>query len=305
MQLRHLLSINDLEAQQIQIIFERAAEFKDHRISRGDYRKATALIFLENSTRTRISFERASQELGKPVVNLMPAQSSLEKGETLIDTLENLAALHCDLAIIRCTDEKWINEAAKESPISILNAGDGTREHPTQALLDLFTLWNIKSGRDWAALRKLRIAIVGDLLHSRVAQSWSLLAQKMDLEVEFFSPKAWKPQGWPGSFRWSDRFRPRIAEFDVVMALRVQKERLRGSEKSGAKEEAFVSHFQIAARDLKEHQSLMHPGPVNWGVELHENLQKDPRSLILDQVNVGLYLRAALVETYSTERKKA
>ncbi len=306
MQLRHLLSIKDLEANQIQSVFQRAALLKDRGFAPIRYHQATALVFAENSTRTRVSFERASQELGKPVVNLQPEQSSLEKGESLLDTLENIGALQCDLAIIRCTDEKLLRDTAAESPMAIINAGDGAREHPTQALLDLFTLWDGMAKRDWDRLRKLKVAIVGDLIRSRVARSWAELAVRMDLAVDFVSPASWKPQSWDCKFSWSDEFKPRLAEWDAVMALRVQKERFR--ETAGAAEseiQKYIATYQMGPADfISPQQKLLHPGPVNWGIELHQGLKSDSRSLILDQVNCGLYVRAALIEIFSSEGKK-
>jgi aspartate carbamoyltransferase catalytic subunit len=306
MQLRHLLSIKDLDADQIQSLFHQAALYKDRGFSPQRYHQATALVFAENSTRTRVSFERASQELGKPVVNLQPEQSSLEKGESLLDTLENIGALQCDLAIIRCTDEKLLRDTAAESPMAIINAGDGAREHPTQALLDLFTLWNGLAGRDWDELRRLRLAIVGDLIRSRVARSWAELAARLELKVDFISPAAWRPVTWDCPYSWSDDFKSRLGEWNAVMALRIQKERFRDT--AGANEaeiQKYMALYQLGPRDFSSpEQKLMHPGPVNWGIELHQSLKNDPRSIILDQVNGGLFIRAALIEMYSSEGKK-
>jgi len=303
MQLRHLLSIKDLEASEIFQLCERARHFQSDGFVRFEYVQASANLFIENSTRTRVSFERACQLLGKSVVNISPEKSSLEKGESLLDTLRNLKELSCDLAIIRITDENLLQETAKDSPISIINAGDGTREHPTQALLDLYTIWQNLCGGEWDKLRGLKIGIMGDLLRSRVAQSWHELGKLLGLNLFFYSPAPWKPTQWQGKFQWSAKFKDELPSLDVINALRVQRERIHNSVDAISEINNFISHFQIRASDLDGGPIfLMAPGPVNWGVELSDSLGSYKNSLVMKQVNSGLYLRAAVIEKYSTEK---
>jgi aspartate carbamoyltransferase catalytic subunit len=311
MGLRHLLSIRDLDAQQIQELLEKARNYqktfgenKSGKAVKGtSFSKATALLFLENSTRTQISFQRACQFLGKPVVVIDPEKSSLKKGESLIDTLRNIEALECDQIVIRCTEENVLHELAKQSPLTILNAGDGTHEHPTQALLDLFTLLGELADFSYAKVKKLRIGICGDLSHSRVAQSWAHLAKLFDLQVKFYSPAEWRPRNWTAEFGSEDALAHELRGLDVIMALRVQRERFGKGENVEADIRKFQKNFQLNQLRLEEQSSpwLMHPGPVNWGTELHEDLMEYKKSLILKQVNYGVYLRAAVIESFAAK----
>ncbi len=301
------MSIQDLKPTEIPKIFERARSIKDDYFAKREaspshFQKATALIFLENSTRTRISFTRACQIISKPFVQF-PDKSSLSKGESFEDTLANLESLECDQLVIRCTEENLLQRVAQSSPLSIINGGDGTREHPTQALLDLFTLWMGPAGGSLEKLKKLHIGIMGDLLHSRVARSWGRLAAALDLKVQFFSPEEWRPKTWDFAHEWQPDLDPYLKDLDAVMSLRVQKERFDEQEVRRDSVTAFSKKFQLTEEKLNQSGKpwLLHPGPVNWGIELSEELRSYKKSLILDQVQGGVFLRAAVIELFSKE----
>jgi aspartate carbamoyltransferase catalytic subunit len=288
---RHLLSVDDLSDSEILKICERA--LKDPpRATQIDPRKAAVgLIFMEPSTRTRTSFERAAQLLGRPTIHLTADDSSLTKGETVQDTLANLASLDVSCCVIRFSHDFAAADLRDHRLVSVINAGDGTREHPTQALLDLCTLMKVYGS---AGLKGLKLAIVGDLRHSRVAASWARLAPRMGIDLTFVAPAEWAPSGWGSKIPLSSEGRTALKGQDAVMALRVQKERMPSVDIGVV--ERYVRDFRISPSDLGPHQKLLHPGPVNWGIELSLETQNDPRTLILEQVSCGLAVRSVLLE---------
>lgn len=263
--------------------------FWRERFGRELLRLPVGLVFLEPSTRTRVSFERAAQVLGCKTVLVESKGSAFEKEETLEDGLEVLESLGVRLFVIRCPKMGQLEALRGNDRIAVVNAGDGVGEHPSQALLDLFVLMEAMGER---GLRGLRLGILGDIRHSRVARSWSKLAPRMGMELRFIGPEVWMPDDFGNGIECFDDKVMGLKNLDVVMALRVQKERI---EKVDQGISAFVKGFQLELQDLRAGQFLMHPGPVNWGVELAPNLHGAPKSLVRTQLQHSLALRSSLL----------
>ncbi|MEY3076144.1 MAG: hypothetical protein RLZZ131_270 [Actinomycetota bacterium] len=300
---RHLLSINDLTEESAVAILDTAAQLA--RISDGQIKKLPTLrgrtvvnLFFEDSTRTRISFETAAKRLSADVINFAAKGSSVSKGESLKDTALTLQAMGADAVVIRhhasgapqrLADAGWI-----AGPV--INAGDGTHEHPTQALLDAFTIrQHLK--RDEATLAGLKIAIVGDILHSRVARSNIFLLSMLGAEVTVIAPPTFLPVGidsWPCfvSYNLDDS----LELFDAVMALRIQRERM--EQAFFPSEREYSRHYGLngdrLAR-LKHGAILLHPGPMNRGVEIDAKSADSGQSVIVDQVTNGVFIRMAVL----------
>ncbi len=292
--LKYLLSISDLSDSQLKDIVGKTLSAPPKARALDPKKKAIGLIFLEPSTRTRISFERAAQITGRQTIFMEAKGSSVEKGESLTDTLKNLHALNVGTFVIRTPWTGSLNECRDLSLGSIVNAGDGTGEHPTQALLDLCTIVKYAGGGRIEKLKGLKLGIMGDLRRSRVARSWGLLAPRIGIDLTIISPEAWKPLDWQKTPTWTDSKTKVLRDLDVVMALRIQKERMNTLDPNESAD--FVRSFQITPEELGKKQLLMHPGPVNWGTELSSGFIEDPRSLILRQVEMGLSLRSVVLE---------
>lgn len=298
---RHLLGIRDLSATDIETVLTRAEHW--HGLSQQTEKKSQLLVgrtimnlFFEVSTRTRTSFEIAAQRLGADVVNVSPATSSVAKGETLLDTAKNLEAMRTDLFVLRHASSGTPDFLAKRLVHTrIVNAGDGAHEHPTQALLDAFTIRRHK-GR----LAGLVIAICGDIAHSRVARSNAILLGKLGAEVRLCAPKTMMPLAADQLGATASVF-PRLEDAvtgaDVVMMLRIQTERLAGAMMSTTREYArtFGLNAAMLAR-AKDDAIVMHPGPINRGVELDARIADSGRSVILDQVESGVAVRMAVLD---------
>jgi aspartate carbamoyltransferase catalytic subunit len=294
---RHLLGIEPLEAEEIRLILDTAESFLE--VSQRPIKKVPTLrgrtivnFFMEASTRTRSSFEIAEKRLSADALNFSPSGSSVSKGETLLDTARNLEAMAPDMIIIRHSCAGAPHLLARVCRSAIINAGDGAHEHPTQALLDAFTMRR-KKGR----LEGLRVAIVGDILHSRVARSNIFLLRKLGADVAVCGPPTLLP---PGLNRLGVQIHTGIeralAERDVVMVLRIQKERMmRGAFPS------LREYFQLygltpeRVRLAKPDVILMHPGPINRGVEIDGEVADGPFSVILEQVTNGVAVRMAVL----------
>jgi aspartate carbamoyltransferase catalytic subunit len=255
-------------------------------------------LFYEDSTRTRISFETAAKRLSADVINFNAKGSSVSKGESLKDTALTLQAMGADAVIIRhpssgapqrLADSGWI-----KGPV--INAGDGTRQHPTQALLDAFTMRN-RFGELGGGLDGLRLAIVGDILHSRVARSNIFLASMLGAKVTLIAPPTLLPVEigeWPVEVSY--RIDERIEEFDVVMPLRIQRERM--NQGFFPTEREFSRHFGLnidRVAKMKPEAVILHPGPMNRGVEIDASSADSARSLIVDQVANGVFVRMAVL----------
>lgn len=299
----HLLSINDLSREEILNVLGTAAELE--KITRGPTKKLPTLrgrtvvnLFFEDSTRTRISFETAAKRLSADVINFSAKGSSVSKGESLKDTAQTLQAMGADAVVIRhgssgaaqrLADSGWISA-------SVINAGDGTHEHPTQALLDAFTMSKSFPERN-GDFTGLKVAIVGDILHSRVARSNVLLLAKLGAEVTLIAPPTLLPVGidsWP--VRTSYDFDESLESFDVVMMLRIQLERMNNfyfpSEREYSRRYGLNENRLLR---MKNGSIVMHPGPMNRGLEISAASADSSRSVIVDQVGNGVSTRMAVL----------
>ena len=291
--MRHLLSIEDLDRASIERICDRAASFAE--VAHREIKKVPALrgrtvlnLFYEASTRTRSSFELAAKRLSADVVNFSASGSSVEKGESLKDTVLTLNAHKPDAIVIRTP---WAGAAAlvaQWTPAAVVNAGDGKHEHPTQALLDVHTLRS-----RLGALDGLNVWIVGDVLHSRVARSNILAFQKMGARVTLAGPPTLIPRGIE-TLGCDVRYTlDDLGQADVVYALRMQHERMTESWVPSLRE--YAAWYQVNGRRLAPHQVLMHPGPVNRGVELSAEVVDSPQAVITAQVAAGVVVRMAVL----------
>ncbi len=298
---RHLLGIRGLAAKEITHFLDTAESFRE--ISGRDIKKVPALrgrtvinLFFEASTRTRTSFEIAGKRLSADVINISASSSSVTKGETLLDTARNLEAMAPDLIVIRHPSAGAPHQLARERRAAVVNAGDGAHEHPTQALLDALTIRQHK-GR----FEGLRVAILGDLLHSRVARSNAHLLTKLGAEVALAGPGTLAPPEFSslvegGSLRVARRVEEALEGADVVMVLRIQRERQDKAFLPSLREYAVhyglnLKRLSLAAPDA----IVMHPGPMNRGIEIASDVADGSRSLILDQVANGLAVRMAVL----------
>tara|TARA_Y100000590_G_scaffold207925_1_gene235536 strand:+ start:6754 stop:7680 length:927 start_codon:yes stop_codon:yes gene_type:complete len=294
---RDILSIDDLDRGEVEKVLETAKRMQE--VSFREVKKVPALrgrsvinLFFEPSTRTRMSFEIAGKRLSADVVNFSPASSSLSKSESILDTAKTLDAMDPDVVVVRHSVAGVPKQISKVLRAPVINAGDGAHEHPTQALLDLFTVWEEK-----AILDRLIVVIVGDVLHSRVARSNIKAFLLMGAEVRVVAPPTMIP---PSSevlgVEAYISLKKALEGADVVMALRIQNERLEGAFVPSIRE--YAATFGIDREKLryaKPDAIVMHPGPVNRGVELAHDLADRRPGVVLDQVRNGVALRMALL----------
>jgi len=294
---KDLLDLYDLSRDEILHILNTAEEFK--KVSQRNVKKVPALrgrtvvnLFVEPSTRTRVSFELAEQRLSADIINMNADVSSFRKGETLLDTLKNIQALQADIVVIRHQATGAPNFLARELNMGVVNAGDGAHSHPTQALLDIFTIRE-KKGR----IEGLNVVIVGDILHSRVARSnvWGLL--KLGANVTFAGPATLVPREFEKiGVRVCHNLKDALADADVVNLLRIQLERQqRGYFPSLGEYSRFFGIHPETLRYIKRDALIMHPGPINRGVEIDSAVADGPQSVILEQVTNGLAVRMAVL----------
>jgi len=291
--MRHLLSIEDLERADIERILDRARSFTE--LTDREVKKVPALrgrrvlnLFYEASTRTRSSFELAAKALSADVVNFSAGGSSVEKGESLKDTVQTLSAYRPDLICIRTPYVGAAALVAGWTTASVVNAGDGKHEHPTQALLDVHTLRERLGSID-----QMSIWIVGDVTHSRVARSCILAFTRMGAKVTVCGPPTLIPRGIESLGCSVEYTLDRLGDADVVYALRMQHERMTDAFIPSLRE--YAARYQIDGRRLHPRQLLMHPGPVNRGVELAAEVIDSPQSLIGEQVAAGVVTRMAVL----------
>jgi aspartate carbamoyltransferase catalytic subunit len=296
-QKKDLLGIKDLAAQEIQLILDTAESFKE--ISTREIKKVPTLrgktvitLFYEASTRTRTSFEIAAKRLSADTINISVSTSSVVKGETLLDTALNLQAMEPDILILRHSAAGAPNMLAKAMKASVINAGDGFREHPTQALLDMMTVRERKG-----ELRGLLLAIVGDIAHSRVARSNIYGFTKLGARVRVVAPPTLIPRGIETlGVEVSHDLVEGIRGADVVMALRIQRERLQGTFFPSEREYSrFFGLSRMVLEEAAPNALIMHPGPMNRGVEISPDVAEGPSSVILDQVTNGVAVRMAVL----------
>jgi aspartate carbamoyltransferase catalytic subunit len=296
---RHLLGIAQLSREDILHVLDDAEHW--YALSRDQAKNARVLhgrtivnLFFESSTRTRTSFEVAGKRLGADVVNVSPQTSSVTKGETLLDTVRNLEALRADAIVLRHGASGAPDFVARHVRTSIVNAGDGSHEHPTQALVDAFTIRR-KKGQP----KGLIVAICGDILHSRVARSNALLLGALGAEVRLCGPRTLMPReavSLGPTVRTFEKIETAVEGADVVMMLRIQTERLAGAMIASTRE--YARTFGLSVRVLeraKPDAIVMHPGPINRGVEIDPRIADGSRSVILDQVEGGVAIRMAIL----------
>ena len=294
---KDLLGIAELDAEEIALVLVTAESFRE--VAERPVKKVPALrgktalnLFFESSTRTRSSFEIAEKRMSADAVNFSASGSSLEKGESLLDTTRNLEAMAPDVVVIRHGHPRVPHALAARVASSVINAGDGAHEHPTQALLDAFTIRQHKRRIDG-----LKIAIVGDLLHSRVLRSNVLLLTKLGAEVWVSGPPTLVPPGIERlGVRVSTSVDQAVADADVIMMLRIQQERMQGAFFPSLREyfNVFGLTTERAAR-ARADVIIMHPGPMNRGVEIASEVADGPYSVILEQVANGVAVRMAVL----------
>lgn len=301
---KDLTDIQRLSADEITLILDTAAAFKE--VGTRDVKKVPALrgktlvnFFVEPSTRTRASFELAAFRLSADVVNMSASTSSLTKGETLKDTAKNLEALLADIIVLRHSSAGSAQFLAERLDASVINAGDGAHEHPTQALLDVFTMREKKGG-----IKGMNVAIVGDILFSRVARSNIHALLKLGAKVTLCGPSTLVPKAFEQmGVKVSHDIESTLEEADVVNLLRIQHERQRKEYFPSLGEyTALFGLTKQRASLLKPDAIIMHPGPINRGVEIDSEIADCPRSVILDQVTNGLAVRMAVLYLCTSAR---
>jgi aspartate carbamoyltransferase catalytic subunit len=294
---RHLLGIKDLSPADIQLIFETADHFKE--VLNRSIKKVPSLrditianVFFENSTRTRLSFELAEKRLSADVINFSASGSSVKKGETLLDTVNNILAMKVDMIVMRHASAGAPHFLSRHINANIVNAGDGTHEHPTQALLDAFSI-----REKYGEVGGKKVAIIGDILHSRVALSNILALRKLGAEVMVCGPATLLPRNIAElGIRVELDVRKALAWCDVANVLRIQLERQQMKYFPSLRE--YTLYYGIDKKlldSLDKEITIMHPGPINRGVELSSDAADSRHSIILNQVENGVAIRMAVL----------
>ncbi len=293
---KDLVSIKDLAEEEIRLILSTAFSFKD--VLKRDIKKVPALrgktmvnLFFEPSTRTRTSFELAQKRLSADVLNFSVPASSVVKGESLLDTIRTIQSYGADYIVLRHPCSGTPHFLSKIVSASVINAGDGINEHPTQALLDAFTIQEKKG-----TLEGLEVAIVGDIMHSRVARSNSLCLSALGAKVRFVGPPTLMPVHIPKGVKVFYNLQEGITGVDVIMSLRVQKERMDSAFFPSERE--YFKLYGITFERLSRADSgaiVMHPGPMNRGIEISSEVADSDRAVILDQVTNGIAVRMAVL----------
>ncbi len=295
---KHLLGIKDLLKEDIQLILSTAAQFKE--VLQRPVKKVPSLrditivnLFFENSTRTRFSFELAERRLSADVINFAASNSSASKGETLLDTVNNILSMKVDMVVMRHSASGAPHFLSQHINAAIVNAGDGINEHPTQALLDAYSMQE-KTGK----LEGLKVAVIGDIMHSRVALSNIYLLKKMGAEVMVAGPPTLIPKYIKEAFdiRITYDIKEALNWCDVANVLRIQLERQNQPLFSSLREYNIAYGIKRSLLDsLKKEIVIMHPGPINRGVELDSDVADGPYSIILNQVENGVAVRMAVL----------
>lgn len=292
--LKHLLTVEALSDQEVLGLIRRAQQFKNGDNWKLKQRKFfVANLFFENSTRTHKSFEVAEKKLGLEVIEFDTTTSSVSKGESLYDTVLTMSAIGVDACVIRHEEENYYNQLIQSNTItsSIINGGDGSGQHPTQCLLDLLTIYE-----EFGGFEHLKVAIVGDINHSRVAKSNMQMLKRLGAEVYFSGPAEWFDKKFEayGTFLPLDEL---VETVDVMMMLRVQHERHDGTESFS--KEGYHQDYGLTverAKKMKNDAIIMHPAPVNRDVELADSLVESLQSRIVEQMSNGVYMRMAILE---------
>jgi len=304
---RHLLDTDDLSSEDILAILDLAESYAEQ--NRSPNKKILKLqgktcvnLFFESSTRTRTSFEIAAKRLGADVINVPLAQSSLSKGESILDTVLNVDAMQVDALVIRHTEDDATHNVASRVKAHVLNAGSGKRAHPTQALLDAMTILRHKKKFDG-----LNVAICGDLMRSRVARSNIHLLKKFDVNIRVIAPDYFMSSDYEAmGVDVTDNFDFGLKDADVVMMLRIQHERSGLSFDFASKTQEYIAAYGLNHDKLKAAKPnviVLHPGPVNRGIELTNELTDDPKhSVILEQTEMGVAVRMAIIDLLLSQK---
>lgn len=294
--MKHLLGIEDLELEEVWALLHQARQFQQQAPERRLAGRRLLLLFYEPSTRTRVSFEVAARRLGAETVVISAQSSSIEKGESLLDTVYTLQAMAVDAMVVRHSASGAPCLIARNVRASVINAGDGMHEHPTQALLDGYTLW-----RHFGRIEGLEVAIVGDILHSRVARSNLLLLTRLGAQVRLCGPGTLLPRGMTDAYgprvMATHRLEEALDGADAVMVLRLQMERMQ----SGffPNEAEYVREYGLTSERLRlasPRALVMHPGPMIRGVEISAEVADSPQSVIREQVENGVLIRMAVLD---------
>lgn len=293
--MNHFLEISQLTHQQIANLLQRAILFKQGYDIPSYKAHTVANLFYENSTRTRVSFELAAQRLSMPVINLDLHHSSESKGEVIEDTISTLSAMGIQYFVVRHKQEGLQQQLANTfgSSVHIINAGDGTHAHPSQAILDMMTIMEQKP-----QLGQLKIAVVGNVKHSRVANSFQCICKQLGVgELVLVAPDIWQPE-LVHFGRVTNNVYDGLVDADVIICLRVQRERL--SEAEHLDLTSYREQFALTQKKLAHAKSdamIMHPGPMNRGIEIDSDVADGPQSFILPQVSNGVYSRMAIIDS--------
>jgi aspartate carbamoyltransferase catalytic subunit len=286
----HFLNIQNLSAQQILEILELADTVKSKSLNG----KTVASLFFEPSTRTKTTFELAAKRLGVDFINIDIANSSTSKGESIVDMIKTLEAMQCNMFVVRHSTSGIPHYIAEQvgNKISVINAGDGTHAHPTQAMLDMYTIKKYKTN-----FKDLNVAIVGDILHSRVAKSLITSLNILRVKnINIIGPKNLMPENINKlNVTYSDQLEKGIDQADVIIMLRLQKERMREALIST---DDYYEEFGLTKNKIKSAKKdviVMHPGPINRGIEIDSDVADGPNSVILDQVSAGISIRMAIM----------
>ncbi|MCT4396391.1 aspartate carbamoyltransferase catalytic subunit [Periweissella beninensis] len=290
----NFLNINDLSLNQLQLLLDLAREFRKGKQIQLKRPVFSANLFFENSTRTHSSFQMAEKKLGINLIDINPTTSSVQKGETLSDTVKTLQAIGVDLMVIRHHETGWYHSLNNDKKItaSLINGGDGSGQHPSQSLLDLLTIYDEFNG-----FANLTIGIVGDLAHSRVARSNAEILHRLGVRVLFGGPQKWYPKEFDayGEFMAVDDL---IKEVDVLMLLRVQLERLTHEAVDSFTAQNYHTEFGLTLQryhTMKKRAIIMHPAPVNRDVEIASELVEVSQARIFKQMENGVYARMAII----------
>lgn len=301
---KHLLGIKDLTEQDLHLIFETADDFKD--VLNRPIKKVPSLrdvtvanVFFENSTRTRLSFELAEKRLSADVINFSSSSSSVKKGETLLDTINNILAMKVDMVVMRHSSPGAPHFLARKIDANIINAGDGTHEHPTQALLDTFSI-----REKFGDVSGKKVVIIGDILHSRVALSNIFALQKLGAEVMVCGPATLLPKHIAEiGVKIELNVEKALQWCDIANVLRIQLERQRMSYFPSLRE--YAHHYGVNKQrldSLDKEITIMHPGPINRGIELSSDVADSDHAIILQQVENGVAIRMAVLFLLAGQR---
>ena len=292
-----MLNVSSLSNEEILNILSQALEIANGKEFKAKESIFVSNLFFENSTRTKISFEVAERKLGLNVIPFDVSQSSVNKGENLYDTIKTLQSIGINLAVIRHPQNEYYNEL-KNIDINIINGGDGTGEHPSQTILDLMTIQ-----QEFGSFENLKVAIVGDIKHSRVANSTSTALKKLGAEIYFSGPREWcnkNDLSQQGNFRELDQI---ISDIDVLMLLRIQHERHNNQNSFSVKN--YLQQYGLTKereQKMKKSAIIMHPAPINRGVEINNDLVECPRSRIFKQIENGVFARMAILKNTSEQK---